>query len=53
MGLSLFLLLAVALLVFGPQLGRGLASLVGLGTVFELLWNIPDSPGFSGSSMDL
>ena len=31
MGLSLFLLLAVALLIFGPQLGGGLASLVGLG----------------------
>ena len=40
MGLSLFLLIAVVLLIFGPQLGRGLASLVGLGSVFELLWNI-------------
>jgi len=40
MGLSLFLLLATLLLVFGPQLGRGLASLVGIGTVFELTWNI-------------
>ena len=40
MGLSLFLLLAVALLIFGPQLGRGLASLVGLGSVFQILWNI-------------
>ena len=40
MGLSLFLLLAVVLLIFGPQLGRGLASLVGLGAVFETLWNI-------------
>jgi membrane protein len=39
-GLSLFLLLAAVLLIFGPQLGRGLASLVGLGTVFELTWNI-------------
>src|SRR4029453_9789280 len=32
MGLSLFLLLAVVLLIFGPQLGSGLASLVGLGS---------------------
>ena len=40
MGLSLFLLIAVALLIFGPQLGGGVASLVGLGWAFELTWNI-------------
>ena len=48
MGLSLFLLLAVVLLIFGPQLGRGLASLVGLGTVFEILWNILRWPVSAG-----
>jgi membrane protein len=51
MGLSLFLLLAVALLIFGPQLGRGLASLVGLGTVFEILWNILRWPVSAGLLM--
>jgi membrane protein len=40
LGLSLFLLLAVVLLIFGPQLGSGLASLVGLGGAFELAWNL-------------
>ena len=39
-GLSLFLLIAVALLIFGPQLGGGIASLIGLGWAFELTWNI-------------
>ena len=39
-GLSLFIVLAMVLLIFGPQLGDWLASLVGLGKVFELLWNI-------------
>ena len=48
MGLSLFLLLAVVLLIFGPQLGRGLASLVGLGAVFEILWNILRWPVSAG-----
>jgi membrane protein len=40
LGLSLFLLLALVLLIFGPQLGRGLASLAGLGRAFELTWNL-------------
>jgi membrane protein len=48
MGLSLFLLLAVVFLIFGPQLGRGLAALVGLGSVFELLWNILRWPVSAG-----
>jgi membrane protein len=51
MGLSLFLLLAVVLLIFGPQLGRGLASLVGLGSVFEILWNILRWPVSAGLLM--
>jgi membrane protein len=51
MGLSLFLLLAAVLLIFGPQLGRGLASLVGLGTVFEIVWNILRWPVSAGLLM--
>ena len=50
MGLSVFLLLAVVLLIFGPQLGRGLASLVGFGAVFETLWNILRWPLSAGLS---
>ena len=50
MGLSLLLLLAVVLLIFGPQLGRGLAALVGLGTVFEILWSILRWPVSAGCS---
>jgi Virulence factor BrkB len=48
MGLSLFLLLAMVLLIFGPRLGRGLASLVGLGSVFAILWNILRWPVSAG-----
>ena len=51
MGLSLFLLLAVVLLIFGPQLGRGLASLVGLGSAFETTWNILRWPVSAGLLM--
>jgi membrane protein len=48
MGLSLFLLLAVVLLIFGPQLGGGLASLIGLGSVFGIIWNILRWPVSAG-----
>ncbi len=39
-GLSLFMIAATVLLMFGPQLGNWLASEVGLGDVFALVWNI-------------
>jgi len=39
-GLSLFMIAATVLLIFGPQLGSLLASEVGLGDVFALMWNI-------------
>jgi membrane protein len=39
-GLSAFIIVALVLLTFGPQLGRWIADLVGLGRVFELSWNI-------------
>jgi membrane protein len=47
-GLSLFIVVAMVLLIFGPQLGDWLASLVGLGKVFELLWNILRWPVSAG-----
>jgi membrane protein len=40
MGLSGFVLASMVLLIFGPQLGRWIAALVGLGDVFEVTWNI-------------
>jgi len=40
MGLSLFILLSMVLLIFGPQLGGWIAAQVGLGTAFEVAWNI-------------
>jgi membrane protein len=39
-GLSVFIVVALVLLTFGPQLGGWVADLVGLGRVFELTWNI-------------
>jgi len=39
-GLSVFLIAAIVLLMFGPQIGGYLANLVGLGPAFEIAWNI-------------
>jgi membrane protein len=39
-GLSAFIVGALVLLTFGPQIGGWIADLVGLGWVFELTWNI-------------
>ena len=39
-GLSVFIVVSMVLLLFGPQLGGWIASLVGLGTAFEVAWNI-------------
>jgi len=47
-GLSLFIVAAMVLLIFGPQLGDWLASLVGLGKIFEHLWNIIRWPVSAG-----
>ena len=43
-GLSVFTLTALLLLVFGPRIGQALAALVGLGTVFTLVWNVLSWP---------
>ncbi len=39
-GLSLFMIVAPVLLIFGPQLGSWLANGVGLGEAFALMWNL-------------
>jgi membrane protein len=39
-GFSLFIILSLTLLMFGPQLGAWMASLIGLGGLFEAIWNI-------------
>lgn len=39
-GLSIFLVSSIILLMFGPQIGGWLADFVGLGSAFEIGWNI-------------
>ncbi len=47
-GLSVFIVVALGLLTFGPQLGRWVADLVGLGRVFEVTWNVVRWPVLVG-----
>lgn len=44
LGLSLFIILALALLVLGPPLARAIAGYVGLGGLFELAWLLAQKP---------
>ena len=44
LGLSALLVVPIALLIFGPQIGGLLAYQVGLGSVFELIWNLARWP---------
>jgi membrane protein len=39
-GLPLFMLASMGLLVFGPQLGGWIAAQIGLGTLFQVLWDV-------------
>lgn len=39
-GLSLMIVVGALLLILGPQIGRALASLFGLGPLFELVWSV-------------
>lgn len=39
-GFTLFVVLSMILLVFGPQIGGWVANTVGLGAVFHMTWNI-------------
>jgi membrane protein len=47
-GLSAFIVVALVLLTFGPQLGRWVADLVGLGRMFEVIWNVVRWPVIVG-----
>jgi membrane protein len=47
-GLSAFIVVALVLLTFGPQLGRWVAELMGLGQVFEVTWNVMRWPVIVG-----
>jgi len=44
LGLSVIVLTGVLLLVAGPPIGKGIASLFGLGDIFALVWNIARWP---------
>jgi membrane protein len=39
-GLSVFIIVSLVLLTFGPQIGGWIADRVGLGSVFETAWNL-------------
>jgi membrane protein len=39
-GLSVFLIVSLVLLTFGPQIGGWIADQVGLGGVFQIAWNV-------------
>ena len=41
---SAFVLMALILMVFGPKIGEMVASWVGLGTLFPIVWNIVSIP---------
>jgi membrane protein len=47
-GLSIFIIVSLVLLTFGPQIGSWIANVVGLGWVFELTWNIVRWPVIVG-----
>jgi membrane protein len=39
-GLSVFLIVSLVLLTFGPRIGGWIADQVGLGRVFQIAWNL-------------
>lgn len=44
LGVAVLLLTSLALVVFGPEIGGAVADAVGLGYVFELVWNVVKWP---------
>jgi membrane protein len=48
LGVAALLITALVLVVFGPEIGGAVADVVGLGFVFELVWNIVKWPVLIG-----
>jgi len=48
LGVAVLLLSALVLVVFGPEIGGAIANAVGLGFLFELVWNIAKWPVLLG-----
>ena len=44
LSIAALLLLALVLVVFGPEIGGAVASAIGLGSVFQVMWNIVQWP---------
>ena len=44
LGVAVLLLTSLALVVFGPEIGGAIADAVGLGSVFEVVWNVAKWP---------
>jgi len=43
-GFALFIITALVLMVFGPRIGQAVASALGLGGLFTVLWNVISIP---------
>ena len=44
LGVAALLIFALVLVVFGPEIGGAVADVVGLGYVFEIVWNVVQWP---------
>src|SRR3954471_3933320 len=44
LGVAALIPSSLGLIVFGPQIGRAVAEAVGLGSIFQLVWNIVQWP---------
>ncbi len=44
LGVAALLITALVLVVFGPEIGGAIADVVGLGYVFEIVWNVAKWP---------
>jgi membrane protein len=48
LGVAALLLCSLGLIVFGPKIGSAIADVVGLGYVFQIVWNIVQWPVLTG-----